>query len=220
MNSGITQDLEAMCRHTSNQKTPKPPHKQDFMNAHSLIKFLIPEKTPSVSPLAFIAQGAIVVGDVTLHDDSSLWYGAVLRGDINSISVGARSNIQDGAVVHVSDDHAAIIGDDVTVGHRAIVHACRVENEVLVGMGAILLDGCHIGPRCIIAAGAVVPKGMIVPEGSLVVGTPGRVVRTLRADERLANRRLAAKYVEISRRYRAAGYHSEPLAPVPSTRQN
>lgn len=184
------------------------------MNAYSLNNFLIPEKTPSVAPQTFIAQGAIVVGDVTLCDQSSVWYGAVLRGDINSIHVGARSNIQDGAVVHVSDDHAAIIGDDVTVGHRAIIHACHIENEVLVGMGAILLDGCHIGPRSIIAAGAVIPKGMLVPEGSLVVGTPGRIVRSLTDDERCANRQLAAKYVEVSRRFKAAGYHSAPLTPL------
>ena len=184
------------------------------MIADSLINFLLPEKTPSVGSQVFIAQGAVVVGDVTLHTQSSIWYGAVLRGDINSIHVGSRSNIQDGAVVHVSDDHAAIIGDDVTVGHRAIVHACRVENEVLVGMGAILLDGCHIGPRSIIAAGALVPKGMIVPEGSLVVGTPGRIIRSLSEDERAANLKLAAKYVAVARRFTAAGYHSGPIVPV------
>ena len=184
------------------------------MSNHSLNNFLIPEKTPSVEADVFVAQGAIVVGDVTLGAQSSVWYGAVLRGDINRIFVGARSNIQDGAVVHVSDDHAAVIGDDVTVGHRAIVHACRVENEVLVGMGAILLDGCHIGPRSIIAAGAVVPKGLVVPEGSLVVGTPGRIVRSLTEAERAANVQLAAKYVEVSRRFRAAGFHTGPLAPV------
>lgn len=186
------------------------------MIAHSLIKFLIPEKTPSVAPQVFIAQGAVVVGDVTLSFQSSVWFGAVLRGDINAIHIGSRSNIQDGAVVHVSDDCAAIIGDDVTVGHRAIVHACRIENEVLVGMGAILLDGCHIGPRSIIAAGAVVPKGMIVPEGSLVVGTPGRIVRSLTDEERAANQKLAAKYVEVSRQFIAAGYHSGPLVPAAS----
>jgi carbonic anhydrase/acetyltransferase-like protein (isoleucine patch superfamily) len=178
------------------------------MIADSLINFLLPEKTPSVGSQVFIAQGAVVVGDVTLHTQSSIWYGAVLRGDINSIHVGSRSNIQDGAVVHVSDDHAAIIGDDVTVGHRAIVHACKVENKVLVGMGAILLDGCHIGPRSIIAAGALVPKG------SLVVGTPGRIIRSLTEDERAANLKLAAKYVAVARRFTAAGYHSGPIVPV------
>ena len=183
------------------------------MDTQSLNNFLIPEKSPSLAAAVFIAQGAVVVGDVTLGAHSSIWYGAVLRGDINRICVGARSNIQDGSVVHVSDDQAAIIGEDVTVGHRAIVHACRVENEVLIGMGAILLDGCHIGPRCIIAAGTVVPKGLIVPEGSLVLGTPGRIVRSLTAEERAANLRLAAKYVEVSRRFIAAGYHTGPLAP-------
>jgi hypothetical protein len=107
------------------------------MSTHSLKNFLIPEKSPSVEASVFIAHGAVVVGDVTLADQASIWYGAVLRGDINRISVGARSNVQDGAVVHVSDDHAAVIGEDVTVGHRAIIHACQVENEVLVGMAVI-----------------------------------------------------------------------------------
>jgi len=215
LNSGITLDLEAIRRLTSNQKIRKPQYKEDFMSTHSLKNFLIPEKSPSVEATVFIAQGAVVVGDVSLAEHSSIWYGAVLRGDINRISVGARSNVQDGAVVHVSDDHAAIIGEDVTVGHRAIIHACRVENEVLVGMGAILLDGCHIGARSIIAAGAVVPKGLVVPEGSLVVGTPGRVVRLLTLDEQAANLKLAAKYVEVSRRFRIAGYHCGPLSPSP-----
>lgn len=185
------------------------------MPAHSLNSFLIPDKSPSLAEGCFVAQGAVVVGDVTLGHCASVWFGAVLRGDINRIVVGSRSNIQDGAVVHVSDDHAAVIGDDVTVGHRAIVHACRVENEVLVGMGAILLDGCHIGPRSIIAAGAVVPKGLVVPEGSLVVGTPGRILRSLGDEERAANLRLAAKYVEVSRRFLAAGYHAAPVPPAP-----
>jgi len=116
-------------------------------------------------------------------------------------------------VVHVSDAFPALIGERVTVGHRAIVHACTVGDEVLVGMGAILLDGCEIGPRSTIAAGALVPKGMIVPEGSLVVGTPGRVVRRLTPDEQLAHAQLAAKYVEIARRYREQGFHTGPLMP-------
>jgi len=168
---------------------------------------------PTLGERVYVDAGAHVIGDVVLGDDVSIWPGTVLRGDVHYIRVGARSNIQDGSVVHVSDDHAAVIGEDVTVGHRAIVHACRVENEVLIGMGAILLDGCHIGPRSVIAAGAVVPKGLVVPEGSLVIGTPGRIIRVLTAEERAANLKLAAKYVEVSRRFIAAGYHAGPLTP-------
>jgi carbonic anhydrase/acetyltransferase-like protein (isoleucine patch superfamily) len=185
------------------------------MSTYSLKNFLLTDETPSVAESCFIASGALVAGAVTLAEHSSVWFGAVLRGDINRIVVGPRSNVQDGSVVHVSDDQAALIGSDVTVGHRAIVHACTVGDEVLVGMGAILLDGCHIGARSIIAAGALVPKGMVVPEGSLVVGTPGRIVRSLSIEEQQANARLAAKYVEVARRFRAAGYHAAPWIPIP-----
>ena len=117
--------------------------------------------------------------------------------------VGARSNVQDGSVLHVSDDHACVLGERVTVGHRAVVHACTVEDEVLVGMGAVILDGARIGARSIIAAGALVTKSMQVPPGSLVMGAPAKVVRALTAEEQAANARLALKYVEVSRRYLA-----------------
>ncbi|WP_395730151.1 gamma carbonic anhydrase family protein [Prosthecobacter sp.] len=153
----------------------------------------------------FIAQGAVVLGAVELGHQSSVWYGAVLRGDINRIVVGAQSNVQDGSVLHVSDDCACVLGDRVTVGHRAVVHACTVGDEVLVGMGAIILDGAQIGARSIIAAGALVTKNTIIPEGSLVVGSPARVVRALTAEEQEANAKLALKYVEVSRRFLAMG---------------
>lgn len=187
------------------------------MDSNLLKTFLIPEENPYVAADAYIAPGAIVAGAVTLAPLSSVWFGAVLRGDINRISVGARSNIQDGCVVHVSDDCAAVIGCEVTVGHRAIVHACTVGDGVLVGMGAVLLDGCRIGAESIIAAGALVPKGMAVPEGALVMGSPARVKRLLSAQERAANRRLAAKYVEVARRYRALGLAGAPWLPGQSS---
>lgn len=170
-----------------------------------LKKFLLPESRPSVAADVFIAQGAIVLGAVELGAQSSVWYGAVLRGDINRIVVGAQSNVQDGSVLHVSDDCACVLGDRVTVGHRAVVHACTVGDEVLVGMGAIILDGAQIGARSIIAAGALVTKNMIIPEGSLVVGSPARVVRALSLEEQQANAKLALKYVEVSRRFLAMG---------------
>lgn len=183
------------------------------MGSELLKRFLIPQENPFLAEDAWLAPGAIVTGAVSLAEQSSVWFGAVLRGDINRILVGARSNIQDGAVVHVSDSEAAVIGCEVTVGHRAIVHACEVGDGVLVGMGSVLLDGCRIGAESIIAAGALVPKGAEIPAGVLVIGTPGRVVRVLSAEERDANRALAAKYVEVAQRYRQLGFNGAPLLP-------
>lgn len=171
------------------------------MSHYPLKNFYIPESEPVIHPTAFIASGAIVIGAVELGEYSSVWYTSVMRGDINRIVIGAKSNVQDGCVLHVSDDHACIIGESVTIGHRAVVHACTVGNEVLVGMGAIILDGAVIGARSIIAAGALVTKGMVVPEGSLVMGSPAKVVRTLNHEEQESIGRLALKYVEVSRRY-------------------
>jgi carbonic anhydrase/acetyltransferase-like protein (isoleucine patch superfamily) len=170
-----------------------------------LKKFMLPASRPAVAADVFIAPGAIVLGAVELREQSSVWYGSVLRGDINRIVVGAQSNVQDGSVLHVSDDYPCVLGERVTVGHRAVVHACTVGDEVLVGMGAIILDGAQIGARSIIAAGALVTKNTIIPEGSLVIGSPARVVRALSLEEQRANGKLALKYVEVSRRYLAMG---------------
>ncbi|MBX7209789.1 MAG: gamma carbonic anhydrase family protein [Verrucomicrobiaceae bacterium] len=178
------------------------------MSASILKQFHLPDGRPVLGADAFVAPGATVIGAVTLGDESSVWYGAVLRGDINRVIVGAQSNVQDLSVLHVSDDFAAIVGERVTIGHRAIVHACTVGDEVLVGMGAIILDGAEIGPRSIIAAGALVTKGARVPEGSLFVGSPGKVVRSLSLEEQRSNAALAMKYVEVSRRYRELGLNA------------
>ncbi|MFO1486744.1 MAG: gamma carbonic anhydrase family protein [Verrucomicrobiaceae bacterium] len=177
-----------------------------------LKKFLLPESKPVLGTGVFIAPGAVVLGAVEMGAQSSAWYGAVLRGDINRVIVGAQSNVQDGSVLHVSDDCACVLGERVTVGHRAVVHACTVGDEVLVGMGAIILDGAQIGPRSIIAAGALVTKGMVVPEGSLVMGSPARVVRALTPEEHAGNAKLALKYVEVSRRYLELGLGGAPVA--------
>jgi len=177
--------------------------------AQNLKKFLLPDAAPSVHPSAFIAPGAVVLGAVEIGSESSVWYSSVLRGDINRIVLGHQTNVQDGCVLHVSDDFACVLGDRVTVGHRAVVHACTVGDEVLVGMGAIILDGAQIGPRCIIAAGALVTKGVVIPEGSLVVGAPAKVVRSLTPVEMAANAKLALKYVELSRRYLDLGLPRE-----------
>lgn len=178
------------------------------MSSAPLKKFLLADQKPTLAESVFVAPGATVIGAVSLGDESSVWYGSVLRGDINRVIVGAQSNVQDLSVLHVSDDFAAIVGERVTIGHRAIVHACTVGDEVLVGMGAIILDGAEIGPRCIIAAGALVTKGARIPEGSLVVGSPGRVVRSLSPEEQRSNAALALKYVEVSRRYRELGMNA------------
>lgn len=163
------------------------------------------QRRPQLGTGVFIAPSADVLGDVTLGDDSSVWYQAVLRGDINRILVGPRSNIQDGAVVHLADDFPAVIGELVTIGHKAIVHACTIHDEVLVGMGAIILDGAEIGTRSIIGAGTLVTGGTKIPPGSLVVGSPGRVRRTLSLDEQSKVKTWAEKYVAVSRHYLALG---------------
>lgn len=175
------------------------------MSSYPLKRFLAGDTVPEMHATSYVAPGAHVIGAVSLAEESSVWYTSVLRGDINHVRVGEQSNVQDGSVLHVSDDFACVLGARVSVGHRAIVHAAEVGDEVLIGMGAIVLDGARIGPRCIVAAGALVTKGQVVPEGSLVMGSPARVVRVLTQEERLANARLALKYVELSRRYREMG---------------
>lgn len=152
-------------------------------------------KQPVLGRRVYLASTAVVVGDVTLGDHSSVWYNAVLRGDINFIRVGHHSNIQDNSVVHLADDFPCIIGDYVTVGHSAIVHACTVGNETLVGMGATILDGAEVGNQCLIGAHSLVTQGMNIPDGSLVMGSPARIVRILSASERASLRSWAEKYV-------------------------
>ena len=159
------------------------------------------DREPTIHPSAFVAPGADLIGDVTIGEGSSVWYGCVLRGDINRIVVGARSNIQDGSVLHLSDDFGVEIGDDVTIGHKALVHACTIEDGALIGMGAIIMDGAVVGARSIIGAGALVTAGTVIPPDSLVLGSPAKVVRELTEAERDEGRRLAAKYVLVSRRY-------------------
>lgn len=150
----------------------------------------------------FVAPGATVVGDVTLSEGSSVWYNAVLRGDINRIVIGARSNLQDCAVVHLANEFPAIVGELVTVGHSAVVHACVIDDEVLVGMGAVILDGAEIGARSIIGANALVTGGTKVPPGSLLLGSPARVVRRLALEEQAKIKTWALKYVENVKYFR------------------
>jgi carbonic anhydrase/acetyltransferase-like protein (isoleucine patch superfamily) len=159
-------------------------------------------KGPTIHPTAWIVPGATVVGDVTLEEESSVWYSAVLRGDINRIVIGPRSNIQDNAVVHLDDAYPTILGELVTVGHSAIVHACRIDDEVLIGMGSIVLDGAEIGARSIIGANALVTLGMKIPPGSLVLGSPAKIRRQLSLDEQKSLAGWAWKYVETAKHVR------------------
>ena len=152
-------------------------------------------KKPTVGKSVYIAKGAVVVGDVTLGDGASVWYNAVLRGDINRIVIGAGSNIQDNSVVHLADELPCIIGNYVTVGHSAIVHACTIGDECLIGMGAVILDGAEIGAQCLIGAKALVTQHTKIPDGSLVLGAPAKVVRALTAEERSGLKYWADKYV-------------------------
>ena len=155
-------------------------------------------KKPKLGKGVYLAKTAVVLGDVTIGAHSSVWYGAVLRGDINRIVVGHHTNIQDNAVLHLADDFACIVGNYVTVGHSAIVHACMVGDEVLIGMGAVILDGAVVGKQSLIGAKAVVTQGMKIPPGSLVLGAPAKVVRKLSKEERAGLKWWAQKYVDNS----------------------
>ncbi len=151
----------------------------------------------------FIHEVAVVLGDVHLGEDTSVWPTAVIRGDVERIVVGARSNVQDGAVIHADPGEPVIIGEDCVIGHRAVVHGATLEDGVLVGMGAVVLNGVHIGRGSIIAAGSVVAERTRIPAASLVVGVPGRVVRTLDASRQRRIVENAARYVVLARDHRA-----------------
>ena len=161
---------------------------------------------PTIDPTAFIASTAAVMGDVTLGRDASVWYGAVLRGDMAPIVIGAQSNIQDGSVVHVDEGIPCHVGERVGVGHRVILHGCTIEDDCLIAMGSILLNGVVIGSGSVVAAGAVVPEGMRVPPRSLIMGVPGRIVRSV--DSALAERAAATwrHYVEEAKAHKGGQY--------------
>ena len=160
------------------------------------------KKGPAIHSSAWVVPGATVLGSVVLEEESSIWYGAVLRGDINHIIIGPRSNVQDNAVVHVDTNYPTTVGELVTIGHTAIVHACKIANEVLVGMGAIILDDVEVGARSIIGANALVPMGMKIPPGSLVLGSPAKIRRQLTVDEQKDIARWAWSYVETAKEFR------------------
>lgn len=160
--------------------------------------------SPKIDPSVFVADGAIVIGDVEIGAGSSIWFNTVVRGDINYIRIGKNTNIQDLSVVHVAAGTCpTFIGDDVTVGHRAIVHACTIGHRCLIGMGAIVMDGAVIGDDCLIAAGSVVTERTQIPARSLVKGIPGKVVREVKSDELRWFKESAKNYYELAQRYLA-----------------
>ncbi|MCA9510108.1 MAG: gamma carbonic anhydrase family protein [Myxococcales bacterium] len=161
---------------------------------------------PRIDPSVWVAPGAVVVGDVEIGADSSVWYAAVVRGDVERVRIGARSNVQDGAVVHVTRDRfAAHIGDEVTVGHRAVVHGCTVEDGALIGIGAVVLDGARVGEGALVAAGALVTPGSVIEPHTVALGAPARSVRALGDDERREQRERTLSYVETARVHAASG---------------
>jgi carbonic anhydrase/acetyltransferase-like protein (isoleucine patch superfamily) len=167
------------------------------------------DRIPSLPAEYYVADSATVIGAVVLGNQSSVWFGAVLRGDIEPITLGERSNIQDNSVAHTSKGKPVVVGSDTTVGHKVMLHACTVGNNCLIGMGAILLDGCEIGDNCLIGAGSVVGKGRSIPDGSLAIGSPARVIRKLSEEEISDVRKYAERYVALQARYRNGA-----LAPV------
>lgn len=165
-----------------------------------IIKYLNHE--PSIHPSCYISETAQLIGRVTLKENANVWFGSVLRGDGNYIEVGANTNIQDNSVVHINKDTPTIIGENCTIGHGAIVHACTIGNNVLIGMGAIVLDGAIIEDNTIIGAGALVPPGKRIPQKSLVVGSPCKVVRKLSEEEISSLEESAIHYVKRSKEYK------------------
>ena len=157
---------------------------------------------PTIDPSVFVADSATVIGDVVLSEESSVWYGAVLRGDINAISIGARTNIQDLSMLHLENDRACVVGADVTCGHRAILHGCTIEDAVLIGMGAIVLNGAVVGEGAVIGAGAVVKEETIIPPCTLWVGVPAVQVKVLDTSIIDQNKAWAAKYVQLAKKHR------------------
>ena len=160
------------------------------------------ERTPVIDPSAYVDQSAQIIGDVVVGRESSVWMNVVIRGDVNHIRIGARSNIQDLTMVHVMrDTHPTTVGDEVTIGHSAVIHGCTIDDRVLVGMAAVLLNGVTIGRDCIIAAGSLLPEGMNVPARSLVMGRPGKVKRALSDEEVAKIRWYADNYVAYRLEY-------------------
>jgi carbonic anhydrase/acetyltransferase-like protein (isoleucine patch superfamily) len=158
---------------------------------------------PQIPASAWVADSAQVMGQVTLGEGASVWFGAVLRGDSDRITVGAGSNVQDASVLHVDSGVPLVVGERVTIGHKVVLHGCTIGDESLIGIGAVVLNGAKIGRNCLVGAGALVTEGKEFPDGSMIIGSPAKVVRQLTPEQIEGLRRSAAHYVENARRYRA-----------------
>ncbi len=158
---------------------------------------------PQIPASAWVADSAQVMGQVTLGEGASVWFGAVLRGDSDRITVGAGSNVQDASVLHADYGFPLVVGERVTVGHQVMLHGCTIGDESLIGIGAVVLNGAKIGKNCLVGAGALVTEGKEFPDGSMIIGSPAKVVRQLTPEQIEGLRRSAAHYVENARRYRA-----------------
>ena len=157
---------------------------------------------PKIHPSVFIAEDAIVIGDVEIGEDASVWFGSIVRGDVNFIRIGARTNIQDATVIHVSSKtHSTVLEDEITIGHRVTLHGCYVERGCLIGMGAIIMDGVRVGANSLVGAGSLLTPGTQIPPRSLVIGSPGRVKRELTDDELALLDRSWRNYVELKKHY-------------------
>lgn len=156
---------------------------------------------PAIHSSSFVAPDAQIIGAVSLAEEASVWYQCVLRADIERIAIGPSSNIQDGTIIHLSSELGTTVGQFVTCGHKALLHACCIDDEVLIGMGSILMDGVEVGARSIIGAGSLVTQGTIIPPGSLVMGSPARVVSSLDAVKQKSIRKWAEKYVQVSKEH-------------------
>ena len=162
-------------------------------------------KKPQVNDTAFIADGAKVIGNVIMKSESSVWYNTVLRADINQIIVGERTNIQDNSVLHLENDQGVAIGNYVTIGHNAIIHGCTIDDGALIGMGSIIMNGAVIGKGAVVGAGAIVTENMHVPALGLVVGLPGKTIKTLPDDTYDKNIKWAKKYVQLAKIHKSQG---------------
>lgn len=160
-------------------------------------------KTPNISDSSYIAPGVVIIGDVTIEDEASIWFQSVIRGDINSIKIGKQTNIQDGCLLHVTKRNTLTVGSRVTVGHGAILHGCDIGEDCLVAMGAIVLDGAIVEAGCLVGAGAVVPPGMLVKSGSLVLGSPAKVIRQLTPDDKERISHAWMNYIDYAARFKA-----------------
>ena len=161
---------------------------------------------PKIDASAYIAEGAVVIGDVEIGAHSSVWFNTVLRSDNNTIKIGSNTNIQDGVVIHEDPGHPVVLGDNVTVGHKAIVHGCTIGNNSLIGMGAILLNGCKIGNNCMVAAGALVTGKTVVPDNSIIIGAPAKTIKPITEAQLKELEFDANEYVERGAEYKSGAY--------------